>query len=133
MGKLETLVVPEELGRWLKNRSLGSPGRYFTVINELFEHYITVASYPTDNFIHENKKELIEVILGSREYKVEEPKYYALAKGHELIKGNIKYSTKLLTYSFVWYFRSCNCNLGRKYYCFGIHVFCGSVLFLCCL
>lgn len=104
MGKLETLVVPEELGRWLKNRSLGSPGRYFTVINELFEHYITVASYPTDNFIHENKKELIEVILGSREYKVEEPKYYALIKGHELIKNKGIWTTKY------WNFDTTNGN-----------------------
>ena len=91
MGKLETLVVPEELGRWLKNRSLGSPGRYFTVINELFDYHVTVASYPIDNFIHENKKELIEVILGNRGYRIEkEPKYYALVKGHELIPDDTR-------------------------------------------
>lgn len=46
MGKLETLVVPEELGTWLENRKLGAPGQYFSVINDLFNYYRTVASYP---------------------------------------------------------------------------------------
>lgn len=91
MGKLETLVVPEELGTWLDNRELGEPGAYFSIINALYQHWDTVLELPVGEFIRENKKELIEVILGSREYKVEEPKYYALIKGHELTDSSFRY------------------------------------------
>lgn len=84
--ELETLVVPEELGAWLGDKELGEPCYYFTVINELADYWDPLGAL-LGSFITQNKKELIEVILGSREYKIEEPLYYALAKGHELIKG----------------------------------------------
>ena len=86
MNKLETLVVPEELGIWLKGMILGESCRYFTMIDELHKYWNTVIDSPTGSFITKNKKELIEVIIGNREYEVEgEQKYYALIKGHELI------------------------------------------------
>lgn len=87
MDKLETLVVPEELGAWLEERGFGISGAYFTVINELFHYWENTIGSSTGDFITENKKELIEVILGTRGYEIEGPLYYALAKGHELIKG----------------------------------------------
>ena len=62
MGKLETLVVPEELGRWLDNRELGEPGAYFSIINALYQHWDTVLELPVGEFIRENKKGLIVII-----------------------------------------------------------------------
>ena len=84
MTKLETLVVPVELGKWLQYRRIGHSGAYFTTIGALFHYWETVVGSPTGDFIYQNKKELIEVIIGSREYKVEEPLYYALIKGHDV-------------------------------------------------
>lgn len=97
MGKLETLVVPEELGIWLEDKELGKPCYYFTVINELADYWYPLGA-PLGSFITQNKKELIEVILGSREYKVEEPKYCALIKGHELIKDESDWIPKYWNY-----------------------------------
>lgn len=86
MDKPRVLVVPEELGAWLEGMELGNPKRYFTMIESLLYYCKTSMNCSIDKFINENKKELIEVILGSREHKVEEePLYYALIKGHELI------------------------------------------------
>lgn len=86
MDKPTVLVVPEELGAWLEGMELGNPKRYFTMIESLLYYCKTSMNCSIDKFINENKKELIEVILGSREHKVEEePLYYALIKGHELI------------------------------------------------
>ena len=90
MGKLETLVVPEELGIWLEDKELGEPCYYFTVINKLANYWDPLGA-PLGSFITQNKKELIEVILGSREYRTEEPLYYALVKGHEVIASAFKY------------------------------------------
>lgn len=92
MAELETLIVPEELGVWLKDMILGESCRYFTMIDELSHYWDTVIDSPTGSFITNNKKELIEVIIGSREYEVvEEPLYYALVKGHELLSDSSKY------------------------------------------
>ena len=91
MTKLETLVVPVELGKWLQYRRIGHSGAYFTTIGALFHYWETVVGSPTGDFIYQNKKELIEVIIGSREYKVEEPLYYALIKGHELVDSGKSY------------------------------------------
>lgn len=91
MDKPKVLLVPEELGAWLEGMELGNPKRYFTMIESLLYYCKTSMNCSIDKFINENKKELIEVILGSREYKVEEePLYYALIKGHEIMtdKGN---------------------------------------------
>ena len=85
MINLETLVVPVDLGAWLGNRPLGNSGGYFNTINALYHYWESVISSPTGSFITDNKKELIEVILGSRGYEVEEPLYHALVKGHELM------------------------------------------------
>ena len=86
MINLETLTVPVDLGAWLGNRPLGNSGGYFNTINALYHYWESVISSSTGSFITDNKKELIEVILGTRGYEVEEePLYYALIKGHELI------------------------------------------------
>ena len=86
MTKLETLVVPTDLGEWLKSRELGESGAYFSTIDALFHYWDYAPDTEVFNFISQNKKELIEVIIGSREYEVEEePLYYALIKGHELV------------------------------------------------
>lgn len=39
MNKLETLVVPKQLGTWLEDKELGDRSCYFTVINELEEYW----------------------------------------------------------------------------------------------
>ena len=86
MGELETLVVPVDLGEWLQSRRMGDSGAYFSTIDALFHYWDYAPDTEVFNFISQNKKELIEVIIGSREYEVEEePLYYALIKGHELM------------------------------------------------
>ena len=84
MNKLETLVVPVELGKWLQSREMGKPGIYFSTIDALFHYWDSAPDTAVFNFISQNKKELIEVILGTRGYRVETPLYCALIKGHEL-------------------------------------------------
>ena len=86
MTKIETLTVPTDLGEWLQSRKIGESGAYFSTIDALYHYWEGVISSPTGSFITDNKKELIEVIIGSREYEVEEePLYHALIKGHELV------------------------------------------------
>lgn len=56
-------------------------GAYFSTIGATYRYWETVACSPTGDFIVQNKKELIEVIIGSRGYRVkEEQKYYAKLK-----------------------------------------------------
>lgn len=70
------LVVPKGLGMWLSDQCLGEEGSFFSVISELEDMWLW--SYFKD-FINDNKNELIEVILGLREYEVEKEKtYYVL-------------------------------------------------------
>lgn len=85
MTKLETLTVPTDLGEWLQSRSIGDSLVYFSMIDALYHYWESVISSPTGSFITDNKKELIEVILGTREYRIETPSYCALIKGHELL------------------------------------------------
>ena len=84
MTKLETLTVPTDLGEWLQSRGIGESLTYFSTIDALYHYWESVISSPTGSFISNNKKELIEVILGTREYRIEEPLYHALIKGHEV-------------------------------------------------
>jgi len=84
MTKLETLIVPVELGEWLQSREMGKSEVYFSTIDSLFHYWDTSPYTSVYNFISQNKKELIEVILGSRGYRVDEPLYQALIKGHEV-------------------------------------------------
>ena len=84
MTKLETLTVPTDLGEWLQSRGIGESLTYFSTIDALYHYWESVISSPTGSFITDNKKELIEVILGTREYRVEVPLYHALIKGHEV-------------------------------------------------
>ena len=84
MTKLETLVVPVELGKWLQSRRIGHSGTYFSTIDSLFHYWDTAPDTAVFNFISQNKKELIEVILGTRGYRVDKPLYHALIKGHEV-------------------------------------------------
>ena len=85
MTKLETLTVPTDLGEWLQSRGIGESLTYFSTIDALYHHWESVISSPTGSFITDNKKELIEVILGTREYRIEAPLYCALIKGHEIM------------------------------------------------
>ena len=85
MYELETLTVPTDLGEWLQSRGVGDSWVYFTTIDALYNYWEDVISSPTGSFITDNKKELIEVILGTRGYRIETPLYCALIKGHELI------------------------------------------------
>ena len=85
MTKLETLTVPTDLGEWLQSRGIGESLTYFSTIDALYHHWESIISSPTGSFIIDNKKELIEVILGTRGYRIEAPLYCALIKGHELI------------------------------------------------
>ena len=85
MYELETLAVPTDLGEWLQSRRTGDSGAYFTTLDALYHYWEGVISSPTGSFITDNKRELIEVILGTRGYRVEAPLYCALIKGHELI------------------------------------------------
>ena len=85
MYELETLTVPTDLGEWLQSRGIGDSWVYFTTIDALYNYWEDVISSPTGSFITDNKKELIEVILGTRGYRIETPLYCALIKGHELI------------------------------------------------
>ena len=84
MTKLETLTVPTDLGEWLQSRGIGESLTYFSTIDALYHHWESVIGSPTGDFISQNKKELIEVIIGTREYRIETPLYCALIKGHEL-------------------------------------------------
>lgn len=84
MYELETLVVPEELGKWLQSMAIGESGAYFSTIGAMYRYWETVVGSPTGDFIVQNKKELIEVIIGSRGYRIEkEPKYYVLVRDEE--------------------------------------------------
>ena len=85
MTKLETLVVPRDLGEWLQSREICEPLVYFSIIGSLFNYWDTTLDPSVFDFISRNKKELIEVILGTRGYRIEEPLYHALIKGHELV------------------------------------------------
>ena len=87
MTKLETLTVPADLGEWLQSREMGKPGVYFSTIDALYHYWDTAPDTSVFDFISRNKKELIEVILGNRGYRVEKPLYHALIKGHEVTDG----------------------------------------------
>ena len=90
MTKLETLVVPVDLGEWLQSRRIGDSGVCFSTIESLFNYWDTAPDISVFDFISRNKKELIEVILGTRGYEIEEPpKYYVLDKyGVAILKKN---------------------------------------------
>ena len=94
MTKLETLTVPTDLGEWLQSKGIGESLTYFSTIDALYHYWESVISSPTGSFITDNKKELIEVILGSRGYEVEEPLYCALIKGHELMVDQGDWTSK---------------------------------------
>src|SRR5574344_2503925 len=94
MYELETLVVPEELGKWLQSMAIGESGAYFSTIGAMYRYWETVVGSPIGDFIFQNKKELIEVIIGSRGYRIEKPLYRALIKGHELIADEDAWACK---------------------------------------
>lgn len=86
------LVVPKGLGMWLSDQCLGEEGSFFTVIGELEDMWSESGFL---DFITDNKKELIEVILGNREYEVEKEKLYRveLPSGHIMYMSGGKYKT----------------------------------------
>ena len=98
MTKLETLTVPTDLGEWLQSRGIGESLTYFSTIDALYHYWESVIISPTGSFITNNKKELIEVILGSREYRVETPLYCALIKGHEIMVDDDTSTSKYWNY-----------------------------------
>lgn len=67
------LVVPKGLGEWLDNENLGNEGNLFSIIGRLEDMW---ADSRFEDFINDNKGQLIEVILGSRGYEVEKEKLY---------------------------------------------------------
>ena len=67
------LVVPKGLGEWLDNESLGNEGGLFSIIGRLEDMW---PGCNFEEFITDNKKQLIEVILGNRGYEVEKEKMY---------------------------------------------------------
>ena len=90
MNKSETLIVPEEIGVLLEDMELGKSSRYFTMIDALFHYWDNTVGSPIGDFIAENRKGLIEIIIGNRGYEIEEPpKYYVLDKyGVAILKKN---------------------------------------------
>ena len=76
--KIEPLVVPKYLGEWLAKQSLGNEKNLFGIIGGLEDMWVRG---DFEEFIDTNKKELIEVILGTKPYEVEKEKlYYVLDK-----------------------------------------------------
>lgn len=88
------LVVPNGLGEWLDNENLGNEGSLFSIIGELEDMW---PGCNFEEFITDNKKQLIEVILGNRGYEVEKEKlYYVLDKQGKtllvLMSGEVRIS-----------------------------------------
>ena len=98
MTKLETLTVPTDLGEWLQSRSIGDSLTYLSTIDALYHYWESVIISSTGSFIADNKKELIEVILGTRGYRVDKPLYYALIKGHEIMVDDDTLTSKYWNY-----------------------------------
>lgn len=71
--KVKPLVVPKDLGKWLSEQSLGDEEILFSTIKKLDNIWVNSGF---EYFITSNKKALIEVILGLREYEVEKEKLY---------------------------------------------------------
>lgn len=94
MEKLETLIVPESLGTWLDNKQkfIGED-KFMLILIQEFHDYIRLESnhLAIGGFIKENTKELIEVVIGNRDYEVLSPLYLALIKGHEVVRNGSKY------------------------------------------
>ena len=70
---LKPLVVPKDLGKWLSEQSLGDEEILLNTIKRLDNIWVNSGF---EYFITSNKKALIEVILGLREYEVEKEKLY---------------------------------------------------------
>ena len=71
--KAEPLVVPKELGEWLCCQKLGNEGSFFSIIIELEDMWLGCGF---EEFITDNKKQLIEVVIGNRDYEIEKEKLY---------------------------------------------------------
>lgn len=72
------LVVPKGLGEWLAEQNLGNEKNLFGIIGGLEDMWVRG---DFEEFIGNNKKKLIEVILGARPYELEKEKlYYVLNK-----------------------------------------------------
>lgn len=88
------LVVPKDLGEWLGCQKLGNEGSLFSIIIELEDMWLECGF---EEFVTDNKKQLIEVILGNRGYEVEQEKlYYVLDKQSKtllvLMSGEVRIS-----------------------------------------
>ena len=76
------LVVPKGLGMWLSDQCLGEEGSFFSIIGELEDMWV---ESDFEDFITENKKELIEVILGNRGYEVEKKLYQVIIPRKDMV------------------------------------------------
>ncbi|WP_373804796.1 DUF1642 domain-containing protein [Jeotgalibaca porci] len=86
--KVEPLVVPKDLVDFLVCRPIGEEAFLITMIQDLREFWSdTIEGQDLHNFITDNKKEIIEVILGNRSYEVEKEKLYVV----ELSNSNEKF------------------------------------------
>lgn len=83
MAKLETLVVPEELADWI-TKMHGENISSLRMVHLLYEE--TGFKQETDAFIYDNEDEIIEAIIGTRDYEAGDVLVYALVKGHLLIQ-----------------------------------------------
>lgn len=104
-SKYDVLVVPKELGKWLDRSKtvFGNKNIVFALIEEFFKSYTYCDfSSDTNKFISYNKKEIIEILIGIREYKIEEDEFYALIKGWEKVYGDFKYWNYSIKYDCVF-------------------------------
>ena len=84
--KQELPVVPTWFDEWWKDIPKGG-GNLFHNIDRFQEELFDFETREAYNYITDtgNKKKLLDIIVNELEYEVEEPLYYALIKGHELI------------------------------------------------
>lgn len=82
------LVVPKGLGMWLSDQCLGEEGSFFTNIKNLEDMWV---ESNFEDFITDNKRELIEVILGTREYEVEKEKLYVVELSNDHLTNYLAY------------------------------------------
>lgn len=82
----ELPVVPTWFDEWWKDMTKGE-GNLFHNIGRFQEELFDFETREAYNYITDtgNKKKLLDIIVNELEYEVEEPLYYALIKGHELI------------------------------------------------
>lgn len=71
--EVEPLVVPKEIGEFLDTLGLGLNSKYFNSVDLLRDYWNCFdVSDELWQFIFDNKKHLIDVVIGNRRYEVTE-------------------------------------------------------------